>query len=142
MIGRIDHLGIAVRSIAERTGFWSTALELGEPHVEDVFSERVRVAMLQVGESRIELLEPTSEDSVIARFLDDRGEGVHHVCFAVSDIEAALGRLLAEGARVVGEAPRPGAGGSRVAFLHPRSAGGVLIELKEDRTMPAVPERT
>lgn len=129
---KIDHLGIAVRSIAERIGFWGHGLALGEPHLEEVGSEKVRVAMLEVGESRIELLEPTSEDSVIASFLRERGEGIHHVCFAVADVDAAVTRLLADGYRVVGGGSRPGAGGCRVAFLHPKSSGGVLIELKQE----------
>jgi methylmalonyl-CoA/ethylmalonyl-CoA epimerase len=132
MLKRIDHLGVAVRSIAERAPFWGRALGLGEPHLEEVAGEKVKVAMLAVGESRVELLEPLGEDSVIARFLRERGEGIHHVCFAVADIDQDLRRLRAEGARVVGQAPRPGAGGALVAFLHPKSSGGVLIELKQD----------
>ena len=132
MLEKIHHVGIAVRSIDERLGFWGSGLGLGEARVEEVATEKVKVAMLRVGESRIELLEPTTPDSVIARFLAERGEGIHHICFSVPDIEAALQRLKDLGHRVIGQAPRPGAGGARVAFLHPRDAGGVLIELEEE----------
>lgn len=132
MLSKIDHLGIAVRSIEERLGFWRDGLLLGEPHREEVASERVRVAMLQIGESRVELLEPNSDSSVVAQFIARRGEGLHHVCFAVGDIDSAIAELRAHGHALVGEAPRIGAGGCRVAFIHPRSSGGVLIELKEE----------
>ena len=131
-LDRIDHLGIAVSSIEGRRAFWGVGLALGEPHLEVVESERVRVAMFAVGESRIELLEPTDDDSIIAGFIARRGEGIHHVCFAVADIEPAIAHLVAEGHRLVGDAPRIGVGGARVAFLHPQSSGGILIELKED----------
>lgn len=138
MLTKIDHLGIAVDSIDKRLGFWARSLALGEPHLEEVASEKVRVAMLTVGESRIELLEPTSDDSVIRGHIAKRGEGIHHVCFAVEDIDRAISELEKDGHRLVGQTPRIGAGGSRVAFVHPRSSGGVLIELKEEPRSTAI----
>ena len=132
MIVRIDHLGVAVNSLAERLPFWTEAMGLRLAGREHVAAEGVEVAFLPAGESRVELLEPTRADSAIARHLDKRGEGLHHVTFAVSDLDAVLARLAAAGVTVVGEGARRGSGGHRVAFLHPRSTGGVLVELMED----------
>lgn len=131
MIEGLDHLGIAVRSIEERLAFWKEALELELERSEEVASEKVRTAFLPVGGLHVELLEATDEDSPIARFLERRGEGIHHVCFRVADIDEAVRRLRAAGVPLVGDAPRPGAGGCRVAFLHPKGTGGILIELSE-----------
>ena len=126
---KIDHLGIAVPDLAEAlAAYRALGFELESTH--EVPTEKVRAAFLPVGESRLELLEPTEPDSVIARFLQKRS-GLHHVCVLVDDIEAALGELKARGAELLDAVPRPGAGGSRVAFVHPRSAGGVLLELKQ-----------
>lgn len=130
---RLDHVGIAVRSLSERVPLYRDLLGVTLARVEEVPTERVRVAFLGDGETHVELLEPLGGEGPIAQFLDKRGEGVHHLCFEVDDIDAALSRLRAEGMTLVGEAPRPGAGGCRVAFLHPKSAGGVLIELSEKR---------
>jgi methylmalonyl-CoA/ethylmalonyl-CoA epimerase len=127
----LDHIGIAVRSLAERLPFYRDLLGLEHAREEEVPTERVRVAFLERGETHIELLEPLGGDGPIADFLGRRGEGIHHLCFAVDDIEAALARAREAGVAVVGEAPRPGAGGCRVAFLHPKSTGGILIELSE-----------
>ncbi|MOA52332.1 Glyoxalase/Bleomycin resistance protein/Dioxygenase superfamily protein [compost metagenome] len=102
-------------------------LELHE--IEEVEDQKVRTAVFPVGESRIELLEPTSPDSPVAKFLEKRGEGIHHVALGVQDVAAALARLKAEGARLIDEAPRKGAGGAMIAFVHPKSTGGVLLEL-------------
>jgi len=126
---KIDHLGIAVPSLAEAVEAYET---LGFPveSTQDVPTEKVRVAFLPVGESRLELLEPTDPGSSIAKFLQKRS-GLHHVCVLVEDIDAALADLRARGISLIDEQPRPGAGGSRVAFVHPRAAGGVLLELKE-----------
>ena len=132
MILRIDHLGIAVNSLAERLPFWTEALGLRLQGREHVATEGVDVVFLPAGESRVELLEPSRADSAIARHLDRRGEGLHHVTFAVSDLDAALARLAGSGVSAIGEGVRTGAGGHRVAFLHPRSTGGVLVELVED----------
>lgn len=132
MIRKIDHIGIAVASIDEALGLYR-ALGLEEAgHREDVSSQGVRTAFLSVGETRLELLEPLSEDSPIAKFLSRRGPGVHHVCFAVEDIDAALEDLAARGYRLVNARAVPGAGGKRVAFLHPEAGHGVLIELSQD----------
>ncbi|MBP1641535.1 MAG: methylmalonyl-CoA epimerase [Acidobacteria bacterium] len=130
MIGRLDHLGLAVTSIAEARRFWEE-LGLAVDQVEEVAQEGVRVAMLRVGESRIELLEATSPESPIARFIARRGPGLHHVCLASDDVAADDARLRAAGFELLRDAPSPGAGGSRVQFVHPKSAGGVLVELAQ-----------
>jgi len=130
MIRRVDHLGIAVRSIAEARGFYEAlGLEIGA--VEEVPQEKVRVAMIRCGETRLELLEPTDPESPIARFLEQRGPGIHHVCLGSDDLDADERSLRASGARLLREAPTGGAGGARVQFVHPQSAGGVLVEIAQ-----------
>jgi methylmalonyl-CoA/ethylmalonyl-CoA epimerase len=129
---KINHLGIATKDINEALKFWENALGLENVHTETVEDQKVRVAMLPLGESRIELLEPTSEDSPITRFLEKRGGGIHHIAVEVEDIEAALAKLKLEGARLIDESPRIGAEGCLVAFVHPSSAGGVLLELVQE----------
>jgi methylmalonyl-CoA/ethylmalonyl-CoA epimerase len=126
---KIDHLGIAVPSLDAAVQAY-TALGFAVESTHAVPTEKVRAAFLPVGESRLELLEPTDPSSVIARFLEKRS-GLHHVCVLVEDIEAALAELKSRGVPLIDEVPRPGAGGCRVAFLHPRAAAGVLLELKE-----------
>lgn len=126
---KINHLGIATNGIDEALKFWSNALGLENVHREVVEDQKVRVAMLPVGESRIELLEPTSEDSPISNFLEKRGPGIHHIAVEVDDINAALAKLKAQGMRLIDAEPRIGAEGCLVAFVHPSSAGGVLLEL-------------
>ena len=128
---KVDHIGIATPKIEEALGFWRDALGLSVVHTEEVAEQGVRVAMLPVGEPRVELLEPTHDESPVAKFLRKRGAGVHHVAVSVDDIRAALARLKARGARLIDEEPRVGAGGCLVAFVHPQSAGGVLLELVE-----------
>lgn len=130
MIERIDHVGIAVRSIAEARGFYE-ALGLTVEAIEEVPQEKVRVAMLRCGESRIELLEATAPDSPIAIFLDKRGPGVHHLCFASTDLAADSAALRASGANLLRPEATRGAGNCWVNFVHPKSAGGVLVELSE-----------
>ena len=126
---KIDHLGIAVKGLDEAVAAWKAlGFEVGGVH--EVPSERVRTAFLPIGESHLELLEPTDESSVIAKFLEKRS-GLHHVCFLVDDIDAALAEAKAKGVQLIDQAPRTGAGGCRVAFVHPKAAGGVLVELKE-----------
>jgi methylmalonyl-CoA/ethylmalonyl-CoA epimerase len=133
---KIDHIGIATNGIEEAASVYRDALGLSIAETEEVASQKVRVAMLPVGESRIELLEPTTDDSPISKFLARRGPGVHHVAFNVPDIRAALADLKAKGTRLIDEEPRPGAGGCLVAFIHPSSTGGVLIELVESPGRP------
>ena len=127
---KIDHIGIAVVSIDDALAIYQ-ALGLSEAHREEVPAQKVVTAFLPVGESRIELLEPTAEDSPVARFLARRGPGLHHICFAVADIEAALADLSRRGYRLLNERPVAGAEGRKVAFLHPDSGEGVLIELAQ-----------
>ena len=130
---RLDHVGIAVRDIASRLRTYVDGLGLENTHSEEVPSEKVRVAFLPVGDTRLELLEPTDESSAVSAFIERRGEGIHHICIEVDDIEAALARLEQQGTPLVDRTPRAGAEGSRVAFVHPRGTGGVLIELKEGK---------
>jgi methylmalonyl-CoA epimerase len=126
---KIDHLGIAVPSLAEAIAAYE-ALGFRVEATHEVPGEKVRTAFLPIGESHLELLEPTEPGSAIARFLEKRS-GLHHVCVLVDDIEKAMAEMKARGVPLLDEKPRPGAGGSRVAFVHPRGAGGVLLELKE-----------
>lgn len=126
---KINHLGIATKGIDEALKFWADALGLENVHTETVEDQKVRVAMLPVGEARIELLEPTADDSPISKFLEKRGGGIHHIAVEVEDIEAALAKLKAEGMRLIDEQPRIGAENCLVAFVHPAAAGGVLLEL-------------
>ncbi|MDP9264460.1 MAG: methylmalonyl-CoA epimerase [Acidobacteriota bacterium] len=128
----IDHLGIAVKSLAASKAFYE-GMGLRVESEEVIEHEKVRVAMLPVGESRIELLEPTSDDSPIARFLAKRGEGLHHISLRVADLEATVARMKKNGTRFVSEEIKIGAGGHRYVFVHPASAGGVLLELCEER---------
>lgn len=128
---KIDHIGIATNGIDDAARFYLESLGLQIEHVEEVVSQKVRVAMLPLGESRVELLEPTSDDSPISRFLAKRGPGIHHVAVRVENIRASLAELKEKGARLIDEEPRTGAGGCLVAFIHPSSTGGVLLELVE-----------
>jgi len=126
----VDHIGVAVRSIAERAALYRIlGLEVGAE--EEVASEKVRVAFLPAEGTRVELLEPTAPDSPIASFLAKRGEGIHHLCFRVEDIRATMAELKERGFRLLSEEPRTGAEGSLVCFVHPASAGGVLVELSQ-----------
>ena len=130
MIGKIDHIGIAVHSIEEARGFYES-LGLHIEEIEVVESEGVRVAMIPCGESKIELLEPTRDDSPIAGFLAKRGPGMHHLCLGTDDVDGDDAKLREAGMRVLREAPTIGAGNYRVQFVHPKSAGGVLVELSQ-----------
>jgi methylmalonyl-CoA epimerase len=127
---RIDHIGIVVRDIQEALKVYETALELPLSQVVEVPDQKVEVAFLAVGGSNLELVQPTSDDTGTAKFLQKRGEGVHHICIEVEDLESALARLKACGVQLIDEIPRKGAHG-RVAFVHPRGAHGVLVELVE-----------
>jgi methylmalonyl-CoA/ethylmalonyl-CoA epimerase len=127
---KLDHIGIAVKSLdAAKTIYEDLGLHI--EHVETVETQKVRTAFLSVGDSNLELLEPTSADSTIAKYIEKRGEGIHHICLRVENIEEHLARLKERGYRLINEAPVPGAHGCRVAFLHPAAGNGVLIELSE-----------
>lgn len=128
----VDHVAIAVRSLDEKTELFRSILGV-EPHsVETLPEHGVRVALFLIGKDRIELLEPLGENSPIAKFLEKRGEGLHHISLASSGIDAVLDRLDAQGIPLIDRAARPGAHGKRVAFLHPKGTGGILMELSED----------
>jgi methylmalonyl-CoA epimerase len=126
----VDHLGIAVRSLAAAKEIYQK-LGLSVSEEETVADEKVRLVMVPVGETRLELLEPTSEDSVIAKFIAKRGEGLHHVSLRVPDLNAAVRKLKQDGVRLVSDEVKTGAGGHRYIFVHPSSTGGVLLELVE-----------
>jgi methylmalonyl-CoA/ethylmalonyl-CoA epimerase len=126
---KIDHIGIATRQIDEALALWRDALGLEVNFTEEVTEQGVRVAMLPIGETHIELLEPLREDSPVGRFLQKRGPGIHHVAIKVADIRASLAQLKEKGTRLIDETPRRGAGGCLVAFVHPSSTNGVLLEL-------------
>ncbi len=129
---KIEHIGIATRGLDEALSFWRDALGLEVEGEEGVVADqKVRVVMLPVGEARVELLEPMGEDSPIAKFLEKRGPGIHHIAVRVDDIRETLARLKAKGARLIDDVPRTGAGDCLVAFIHPSSANGVLLELVE-----------
>ena len=128
---KIHHLGIAVHSIEEAAARFGGLLGLERGERYDIPEMKVTALFFPVGESHLELLEPHSEDSAVGKFLARRGEGIHHVCFEVDDIEASLRNLAEGGAQLIDEKPRPGAGGHLVAFIHPKSTHGTLIELKQ-----------
>jgi methylmalonyl-CoA/ethylmalonyl-CoA epimerase len=130
MIKKFDHIGIAVKNLDEAVDLYKKlGFELKE--IEEVAEQKVRVAMLPVGESKIELLEATSDDSAVAKFIEKRGEGIHHIAVNVEDIEKALENAKANGLTLIDEKPRIGAGGKKVAFVHPKSTKGVLLEFVE-----------
>ncbi len=131
MKATLDHIGIAVGDLSQALAFYRDALGLDVAPPEEVPSQRVRAHFVPVGEAAIELLEPTSPDSPIAKFIAKRGPGVHHVTLRVDDIRETLGRLKARGVRLIDEAPREGAEGALIAFIHPASTHGVLVELKQ-----------
>jgi methylmalonyl-CoA/ethylmalonyl-CoA epimerase len=129
MLTKINHIGIAVKSLEENLPFYRDNLGMAFAGIEEVAEQKMRVAMLQIGESKIELLEPTSKDSPIAKFLEKNGPGVHHLAYEVNDVEAAIAKMQGDGARMVDEKPRNGAHGTRIAFVHPKSSNGILTEL-------------
>lgn len=126
---KIDHIGIATEKIDEALALWRDVLGLEVDSTEDVTEQGVRVAMLRIGESHIELLEPLGSETPVGKFLQKRGPGIHHVAIRVTDIHASLAHLKEQGIRLIDENPRVGAGGCLVAFVHPSSAGGILLEL-------------
>jgi len=128
---KIDHLGIAVKSVADGERFWTDILGMVCEGTETVAEQGVTTAFFPVGESEVELLEPTAADSPVAKFLEKKGEGIHHVAFQVENIEAALNELKEKGVRLIDETPRYGAGGAKIAFIHPAATRGILVELCE-----------
>jgi methylmalonyl-CoA/ethylmalonyl-CoA epimerase len=128
---KIDHLGVAVSSIEKGKEFWTDTLGLSFEGAETVEAQKVTTAFFPVGESEVELLESTAPDGPISRYIEKKGEGIQHIAFRVENIDAALEELKAKGIRLIDERPRTGAGGARIAFLHPKSTGGVLVELCE-----------
>ena len=133
VVSKIDHIGIAVNNLEESIKFYEEALGLKLHGTETVEEQKVRVAFLPIGDTEIELLEATSPDSPIAKFIEAKGQGVQHLAFKVDNIEAALEEMKAKGVRLIDEKPRYGAGGAKIAFLHPKSTNGVLIELCEKK---------
>jgi methylmalonyl-CoA epimerase len=130
-VRRIDHIGIVVQDIETALKAYRDALGLELTKTEFVSEQAVKIAFLPTGESEIELVEPTTGDSGIARFLSKRGEGIHHICFEVDDIESTLAQMAAQGMKLIDEVPRVGSAGQKYAFVHPKSAHGVLVELYE-----------
>lgn len=126
---KIDHLGIAVNSIDERKNFWTDVLGLSFAGAETVQEQKVTTAFFPVGESEVELLESTSPDGPVAKYIEKRGEGIQHVAFRVENIDAALDELKAKGIQLIDQKPRIGAGGAKIAFLHPKATSGILVEL-------------
>ena len=129
MLKKINHIGIAVKSLDASIPFYRDQLGMAFEGTEEVADQKVKVAFLQIGESRIELLEPTADDSPVALFIAKKGEGTHHIAYEVEDIEAALAELKNKGIRLIDQTPRHGAHHSLIAFLHPKATGGVLTEI-------------
>jgi methylmalonyl-CoA epimerase len=127
----IDHIGIAVSNMQESLSFWETSLGIESHGIQEVPEQKLRTAFLPVDGTEIELLEPTSADSSVAKFIEKRGEGLHHIAIRVDDIDAALAELKVKGIQLIDETPRNGAGGARIAFVHPKATHGVLLELCE-----------
>lgn len=131
MLKRINHIAIVVEDIESALGFWRDALGLELAQVEEVPEQQAAIAFLPVGESEVELVQPTTSTSGVARFLAKRGPGLHHLCVEVDDLEHMLVQLKAKGIRLIDETPRSGSGGKKLAFIHPESTQGVLVELYE-----------
>jgi methylmalonyl-CoA/ethylmalonyl-CoA epimerase len=138
----LNHVGIAVRSIDEHKAFYAEQLGAQFEHIEDVPSQKVRVAFFRVGDIRLELLEPTDPSSSVQMFLDKRGEGLHHLAFTVDDINARITELKQSGLRMIDDVPRPGAHHMQIAFIHPKSTCGVLTELCEPAKQPRLSATT
>jgi methylmalonyl-CoA/ethylmalonyl-CoA epimerase len=132
-ISHIEHLGIAVRSLDEAIPYYEKVLGMTLYNIEEVADQKVRTAFFKVGDTKIELLEATSPESTIAKFIETRGEGIHHIAYAVKGIEGALAEAEEKGVRLIDKTPRPGAEGMTIAFLHPKSTGGVLTEFCEKK---------
>lgn len=133
MIKKVDHIGIAVQSLEESLPFYTEVLGLELKGIEEVESERVKVAFIQIGGTKLELLEPTSSESAIAKYIEKRGEGIHHVALGVDSIEARIAEIKEKGIKMINDEAKVGAGGALVAFMHPKSTGRVLVELCEKK---------
>lgn len=133
MIKKVDHIGIAVRSLDEALPFYTEILQLPLLGIEVVENEKVKVAFLKAGESKLELLEPTSDESAIAKYIEKRGEGIHHIALGVDSIQERINEIKENGIRMIQDVPKNGAGGALVAFMHPKSTGSVLFELCEKK---------
>jgi len=131
VVKRIDHIAVLVDDLEKTLAFWQDGLGIQLSHVEDVPAEKSMVAFLPVGGSELELVKPTTDDSGLARYLEKRGPGMHHICLEVDDIEGMLAQLKEQGIQLINEAPVNGSGGKRYAFIHPKSANGVMVELYE-----------
>jgi methylmalonyl-CoA/ethylmalonyl-CoA epimerase len=131
LFGRIDHIGVAVNDLEAAVELYGGSFEMAEQHRETVEEQGVEAILLEVGDGHIELIRPLSPDTSVAKFIERNGEGMHHVAYQVDDIDSALERVRAAGLRLIDEQPRTGIRGSRVAFLHPKSTGGVLTEIVE-----------
>ena len=129
----LNHVCIAVRSVADSLGFYGAVFGLGDACIEEIADQGVRAAIVPVGGSQLELIEPTDPSGAIARFIDRRGEGLHHICFEVEDLQGALDRLDASGVELIDKSPREGLAGM-IAFIHPRATGGALVELVDEAT--------
>ena len=133
MIKKVDHIGIAVKSLETTLPFYTDVLKLPLLGIEEVETQLVRVAFLQAGGTKLELLEPTSDESTISKFIEKRGEGIHHVALAVESIVERISEIREKGIRMIDDQPRAGAGGANIAFMHPKSTAGVLFELCEKK---------
>ncbi|MBS4191154.1 methylmalonyl-CoA epimerase [Bacillus sp. FJAT-49705] len=133
MIKKVDHIGIAVRSLDEALPFYTEILKLPLLGIEEVESEKLKVAFLKAGETKLELLEPTSQESAVAKFIEKRGEGLHHVALGVDSIQERINEMKEKGIRMLQDSPKIGAGGAEVAFMHPKSTGSVLYEFCEKK---------
>jgi methylmalonyl-CoA/ethylmalonyl-CoA epimerase len=131
MIKKVDHIGIAVKSLEQALPFYTDVLKLPLLGIEEVDSEKVKVAFLKAGETKLELLEPISQESAIAKFIEKRGEGIHHVALGVESIEDRIAEMKEHGIKMIQDVPKKGAGGALVAFMHPKSTGSILYELCE-----------
>ena len=134
MMKKLSHIGVAVKNLEAATAVYSKLFQIDHVETEEVMDQKVRLAFFHVGDSSIELTEATSPDSTIAKFIEKRGEGIHHLSFVVDDIRAELKRLKSEGIQLIDEEPRVGAGGYWIAFIHPRSTNGILIEISQKIT--------
>ncbi|MDR0427392.1 MAG: methylmalonyl-CoA epimerase [Dysgonamonadaceae bacterium] len=133
-ISHIEHIGIAVKSIEEHLPYYENVLGLKCYNIEEVTDQKVKTAFFKVGQTKIELLEPTSEESTIAKFIEKKGEGIHHVAFAVPDVAKALAEAESKGVKLIDQSPRKGAEGLNIAFMHPKSTGSVLTEFCDNNS--------